>query len=119
MLLGKIYCFGGALYTSPTESRLDNVINVLDITLNNGATAADLAKEWKTVSSDPNRVNLAIRTNPQAVALADGKRFLINGGISADLHTKLPSLNIVYNAETNAWEKYEPYSEYPYGTREM
>jgi hypothetical protein len=106
------------LYTSPTESRPDNIINVLDLTKNSGATATNLQGQWKTVSSTPKGVNLLIRTYPQSVALPDGKRLLINGGLT-DSSVPLKDQNIVYNAETNAWENYESYSEPPYGKRQM
>ena len=55
---GKVYCYGGVIYTSTTENKADNTMNVLDITDGNGTSSDDLQNMWRSVSYIPNDVDL-------------------------------------------------------------
>ncbi|KAI8097979.1 uncharacterized protein B0P05DRAFT_522815 [Gilbertella persicaria] len=117
-LMGKIYCFGGFLYTSTKERSLDNVINVLDLTNATGKTASELQSQWRAVSSNTNGVDITARQDPQAMELGDGKSMFLNGGFYPS-GGHLADQTIVYNAETNSWSKYNAYTEDPYGIRQI
>ncbi|KAI9471878.1 MAG: hypothetical protein EXX96DRAFT_611183 [Benjaminiella poitrasii] len=126
LLLNKIYCFGGNLYSTSTENAPDNVINVLDLTTTTQSTDAmlsvtsdELQTQWKSVSADTNGVDISVRTNPQAIALPDGYRLLINGGFKPNSAVPLTDTNIIYNAKQNKWYSQTPYSEPPYGKRQI
>lgn len=115
---GKVYCYGGLVYTSTTENKADNIMNVLDITDSNGTSSDDLQNMWKTVSYIPNNVDLLTRTDPQCLVISDQNRMIINGGYASS-SKQLNNMNIIYNAELNGWYAHEPYTEPPYGKRQM
>lgn len=91
---------------------------MLDLTICNGETAAEIQKKWMTVSSDTNGVNIQARYRPQAIALPDGNGFLISGGYSST-STSIVDQTIVYNASTNKWSKYQNFEDGSYGNRQM
>ncbi|OBZ82933.1 hypothetical protein A0J61_09017 [Choanephora cucurbitarum] len=116
-LTGKVFCFFGFRYTGTTEHTLDNTINVLDLTNATGKTSANLEAAWKPVSSITNNVDIAPRQNPQATEMGDGRRMFFNGGFSPT--SKLADQTIIYDAQKNEWSKYTPYTEEPYGVRQI
>ncbi|KAG2204941.1 hypothetical protein INT46_005367 [Mucor plumbeus] len=116
LLSKNIYCFGGIPVGDNTNS--DSTINMLDLTICNGETAAEIQKKWMTVSSDTNGVNIQARYRPQAIALPDGNGFLISGGYSST-STSIVDQTIVYNASTNKWSKYQNFEDGSYGNRQI
>lgn len=116
---GKIYCYGGFVFTSATEYNLDNVMNVLDITNSSGTSSDALQNMWKSVSYIPNNVDLTARTDPQCLVISDQNRMIINGGYPYTTTSQLTDMNIMYNALQNTWSTGESYSEPPYGNRQM
>lgn len=121
-MVGKVYCYGGLVFTSATESETDNVMNVLDITNKSGATSDDLQNLWRSVSYIRNDVDLKPRTDPQCVIMGDQNRMIINGGyiLATTASPKaLKNMNVMYNALDNTWYAHTNYAEAPYGTRQM
>jgi hypothetical protein len=116
LLSNNIYCFGGIPVGDNANS--DSTINMLDLTICNGETAAEIQKKWMAVSSDTNGVNIQARYRPQAIALPDGNGFLISGGYSSTT-TSIVDQTIVYNASTNKWSKYQNFEDGSYGNRQM
>lgn len=115
---GKIYCYGGLLFTTATENKVDNVMNVLDITNKTDITSDSLQNLWKSVSYIGNNVDLTPRTDPQCVVISDQNRMIVNGGyVSAT--TKLENMTAVYDALQNKWLAHPDYTEDPYGKRQM
>lgn len=115
---GKVYCYGGVIYTSTTENKADNTMNVLDITDGNGTSSDDLQNMWRSVSYIPNDVDLSPRTDPQCLVMSDQNRMIINGGYASSTK-QFNDMNIMYNALQNTWYARSPYSESPYGKRQM
>ncbi|CAO0796622.1 unnamed protein product [Mucor circinelloides] len=102
-LSNKIYCYGGYVKGSTDNDTL----TVLDVNSNNGAPSQNLVNKWESVASQSSN-NFGFRAFPQAVPFPDGKRLLIQGGYNYE-STPLLDQSIVYNAETNAWEKLPNY----------
>ncbi|KAL9545061.1 hypothetical protein MBANPS3_007321 [Mucor bainieri] len=118
LMSGKIYCYGGLIFTSTTENKVDNVMNVLDITNKSGTASDDLQNLWRSVSYIGDNVDLTPRSDPQCVVISDQNRMIINGGyVSA---TKaLANMNVMYNALQNKWFAHSAYTEAPYGNRQI
>lgn len=116
LLSKSIYCFGGVPVGGTINT--DSTINMLDLTISNGDTAAEIQKKWVTVSSDTNDVNIQARYRPQGIALPDGNGFLLSGGFSSTT-TPIVDQTIVYNASTNKWSKYPNFEDRSYGNRQM
>ncbi|KAI8385646.1 hypothetical protein BD560DRAFT_383975 [Blakeslea trispora] len=116
-LTGKVFCFFGFRYTGTTEHTLDNTINVLDLTNATGKTSAELEADWRPVSSNINNVDIAPRQNPQGTEMGDNRRMFFNGGFTPS--SKLVDQTIIYDAQENKWSKYQPYTEEPYGVRQI
>ncbi|EPB83175.1 hypothetical protein HMPREF1544_10068 [Mucor circinelloides 1006PhL] len=118
LMSGKIYCYGGLLFTTATENKVDNVMNVLDITNKTDITSDSLQNLWKSVSYIGNNVDLTPRTDPQCVVISDQNRMIVNGGyVSAT--TKLENMSVVYDALQNKWLAHPDYTEDPYGKRQV
>ncbi|KAL9548254.1 hypothetical protein MBANPS3_005781 [Mucor bainieri] len=116
---GKIYCYGGDMYSSTTKHTPSSGMNVLDLTNKSGILATDLQNMWQPVSYNINKVDLTSRTDPQCAILEGGKQMLINGGYDAVRPGQLIALNIAYNADTNQWDAFPQYREPPYGRRQI
>lgn len=99
-----MYCYGGYV-----KGSLDNdTLIALDINSNNGAPYQNLISQWVAVAPQSSTINFGFRAFAQAVPLPDGKRLLIQGGYNYE-SSPLTDQSIVYNAETNAWEKFSNY----------
>ncbi|GAN02464.1 hypothetical protein MAM1_0022d01908 [Mucor ambiguus] len=118
LMSGKIYCYGGLIFTSTTENKVDNVMNVLDITNKSGTASDDLQNLWRSVSYIGNNLDLTPRTDPQCVVISDQNRMIINGGYVTDSKA-LANPNVMYNALQNKWFAQATYNEAPYGNRQM
>ncbi|KAL9545060.1 hypothetical protein MBANPS3_007320 [Mucor bainieri] len=118
LLLGNVYCYGGLIYTSKTETKATDVMSVLDITNKSGTASADLEALWKTVSFIRNDLDLTPRSDPQCVIMDDQYHMVINGGYSST-SAQLKDLNVMYNARQNKWYAHSAYSESPYGYRQI
>ena len=116
---GKIYCYGGDVYSTNTEYAASSSMNVLDLTNKSGTLATDLQNMWEPVSYDINNVDLTSRTDAQCVVLEGGKQMLVNGGQDLVRPKKLINLNIAYNVDSNQWSALPDYTEPPYGKRQM
>ncbi|CAO3656524.1 unnamed protein product [Mucor fragilis] len=118
LMSGKVYCYGGLIFTSSTENKVDNVMNVLDITNKSGTASDDLQNLWRSVSYIENDVDLTPRSDPQCVVISDQNRMIINSGyITAT--AALKDMNIMYNALENKWYSQSAYAEAPYGNRQI
>ncbi|KAI8640208.1 hypothetical protein BD408DRAFT_420116 [Parasitella parasitica] len=117
LMSGKVYCYGGFIFTSTTDYKVDNVMNVLDITNSSGTTSSDLQNMWKPVSYIANNVDLTPRTDPQCLVISDESRLIINGGYYAS--QELVNKSIMYNALQNKWYSHSSYSDAPYGDRQI
>ncbi|KAF1801455.1 hypothetical protein FB192DRAFT_1470990, partial [Mucor lusitanicus] len=116
---GKIYCYGGDMYSTTTKYAPSNSMNVLDLTNKSGTLATDLQNMWQPVSYNINNVDLTSRTDAQCVILEGEKQMLINGGYDSVRPGKLVNLNIAYNADSNQWDALPDYTEPPYGKRQI
>ncbi|OBZ82670.1 Kelch domain-containing protein 1 [Choanephora cucurbitarum] len=117
-LTGKVYCFFGSVVKSATESTLENVINVLDLTNATGKSATELDLQWRPVSSNTNGVDITARQLPQSAAVGDGRRIVFTGGYVPSAE-RLQDDTIIYDAVENKWSKGASYTEPPYGTRQI
>lgn len=116
---GKIYCYGGDMYSTTTKHVPNSGMNVLDLTNKSGTLATELQNMWQPVSYNINNVDLTSRTDAQCAILEGGKQMLINGGYDSVRPGKLANLNIAYNVDTNQWNALPDYTEPPYGKRQM
>jgi hypothetical protein len=81
----------------------------LDIYQNKGNPVQNLNSQWEAVvANNPNYVDIGMRVFPQATALPDGDRFLIQGGYSYTSRVNVDQ-TIAYNAKTNSWESLANY----------
>lgn len=64
-----------------------------------------------TFDPEPRRI-------PTAIALPDGKTFLIQGGENM-MYKKFVNKTIAFDTSTNKWLKKQPYTEGDNGTRQM
>ncbi|KAI8383025.1 hypothetical protein BD560DRAFT_385811 [Blakeslea trispora] len=117
-LNSKVYCFFGDVQRADAQSALDNAINVLDLANATGKTAIELQSQWKPVSSNTNGVDISPRQQPQASVLGDGRRIFFDGGYIPFV-PRLSDPTIIYDAVDNKWTKGQPYSEPPYGPRQI
>ncbi|KAK4516915.1 uncharacterized protein ATC70_000242 [Mucor velutinosus] len=102
-LSNKIYCYGGYVKGSTDNDTLA----VLDINNNNGASFQNLISKWESVTPQSSN-NFGFRAFAQAVPFPDGKRLMLQGGYNYG-NTPLLDHSIVYNAETNSWDKLPNY----------
>ncbi|KAL9548101.1 hypothetical protein PS6_006788 [Mucor atramentarius] len=116
---GKIYCYGGDMYSTTTKHVPNSGMNVLDLTNKSGTLATELQNMWQPVSYNINNVDLTSRTDAQCAILEGGKQMLINGGYDSVRPGKLANLNIAYNVDTNQWNALPDYTEPPYGKRQI
>lgn len=59
-----IVCYGGFVFTSPLNYRLDNVMNMLNLTNRNGTLSDNLKDLWQSSIDIDNNVDLTARTDP-------------------------------------------------------
>ncbi|KAK4513849.1 uncharacterized protein ATC70_005855 [Mucor velutinosus] len=118
LMSGKIYCYGGLIFTSTTENKVDNVMNVLDITNKSGIASDDLQNLWRSVSYIADNVDLTPRTDPQCIVISDQNRMIVNGGY-VTAPKALANMNVMYNALENKWYIQSAYAEDPYGNRQI
>ncbi|KAF1796000.1 hypothetical protein V8B55DRAFT_1468748 [Mucor lusitanicus] len=102
-LSNKIYCYGGYVKGSTDNDTL----TVLDINSNNGSSFQNLINKWEPVAFQSAN-SFGFRAFAQAVPFPDGKRLLLQGGYNYE-STPLLDHSIVYNAETNSWDKLPNY----------
>lgn len=119
LMNGKIYCYGGDLYSTATAHSPNNGMNVLDLTNSSGKLATDLQNMWRPVSYNINNVDLTSRIDPQCIVLEGGKQMIVNGGFDSTRPGHLANLNIVYDVDKNQWNAMPDYEEPPYGRRQM
>ncbi|KAI8372201.1 hypothetical protein BD560DRAFT_395457 [Blakeslea trispora] len=117
-LSGKIYCFFGNRLTNATQSALDNTINVLDLTNATGKSASELQSSWTTLTSNTNGVDISPRLRPQSAEMGNGRHMFFNGGYTYTTE-RLKDPNIIYDAVENRWSSHTPYTEPPYGPRQI
>ena len=80
---------------------------MLDVNSNNGTSFQNLINKWEAVAPQSSN-NFGFRAFAQAVPFPDGKRLLLQGGYNYE-NTPLLDQSIVYNAETNSWDKLPNY----------
>lgn len=73
--------------------------------------------QWKTITP-VNDFDPELRRTPAAVAIPDGKTFLIQGGENM-LNRKFSNETIAFDTSMNRWIKRQPYTEGDTGTRQM
>lgn len=101
---------------SPKDNRYDYSVSyldndtliTLDINSNNGAPYQNIISQWVAAVPQSSMINFGFRAFAQAVPLPDGKRLLIQGGYNYE-STPLTDQSIIYNTETNTWEKFSNY----------
>jgi hypothetical protein len=116
---GKIYCYGGDLYSTPTLHEPNNGMNVLDLTNSSGKLATELPNMWQPVSFNINNVDLTSRIDPQCLVLEGGKQMIVNGGLTSAESERPADINVAYDVDKNQWNALPPYEEPPYGRRQM
>ncbi|KAI8367742.1 hypothetical protein BD560DRAFT_399443 [Blakeslea trispora] len=114
----KLFCFFGESSENSTKSIHSNEILSLDLSSASGKSITQLEHEWTIVKSDANGVDIAPRLWSQSADLGDGRRVLFNGGYSATAE-RLTDPTIIYDAVENKWTKHDPYTEPPYGPRQI
>ncbi|KAI8644952.1 hypothetical protein BD408DRAFT_480917 [Parasitella parasitica] len=119
LMSGKIYCYGGLIFTGTTETKADSTLLMLDITKNSDAPSNDLQDMWKVVFFDKNDVEMSPRTDPQCLVVSEQNRMYINGGYDAVVGHRLDTLNIIYNAAQNRWFFNVNYGEFYFGERQI
>ncbi|CEP14706.1 hypothetical protein [Parasitella parasitica] len=120
VLNNQIHCYGGLVFTSPTEYKADSTLLALDVDLLENNTALDdLQDMWKVVFFNPNGVNLIPRTDPQCLVVTEQNRMTINGGYNAVLGLKIDTLNPIYHAVRKQWYYNENYHEFLGGDRQI
>lgn len=102
----QIYCYGG--YVLGTTA--DDVLVSLDIYKNNGNPTQNLNSQWNSVTPATSGIAFGRREFPEAVAMPDGYRLLIQGGYNY-VNSTIQQQSIAYNAKTNAWEVLADYSD--------
>ncbi|CEP14704.1 hypothetical protein [Parasitella parasitica] len=116
---GKLYCYGGSSFTSPTESQVDTTMLRLDISQKNGIHVNDLQNMWENVEYNANGVRLTPRTYPQCLVVTEQNRMIINGGYDTAVGQRLQNINIIYDAAQNKWIPSKDYFEIYWGYRQI
>lgn len=112
-----IYCFGGVPAVGD-NTLADNTTMMIDLTICNGNTAAEIKDRWFTETPNTNGVDTQPRSFPQNIALPDGHRFLLSGGFNGRSGS-LADQTIVYEVLTKKWSKYANFEDGSFGNRQM
>ncbi|KAG1303594.1 hypothetical protein G6F64_009943 [Rhizopus arrhizus] len=91
----------------------DNGLYSLDINQYYGKESNALNSKWNVITSS-NSFDVETRRTPEFAVLADGKSFLLVGGLnigSTGSNGIFANQTILYNAVQNTWEKLPDYSE--------
>lgn len=117
----KIYCYGGDLSNEFNAYMGDNGLYSLDINQYYGKESNALNSKWNVITSS-NSFDVETRRTPEFAVLADGKSFLLVGGLnigSTGSNGIFANQTILYNAVQNTWEKLPDYSEPNRAERQM
>ncbi|KAG1043422.1 hypothetical protein G6F43_011655 [Rhizopus delemar] len=110
----KIYCYGGDLSNEFNTLIGDNGLYSLDINQYYGKDSNTLNSKWNVITSS-NSFEVETRRTPEFAVLADGKSFLLVGGLNlgntGNSNRVFANQTILYNAVQNTWEKLPDYSE--------
>ncbi|CAO0801565.1 unnamed protein product [Mucor circinelloides] len=112
-----IYCFGGVPAVGD-NTLADNTTMMIDLTICNGNTAAEIKDRWFTETPNTNGVDTQPRSFSQNIALPDGHRFLLSGGFNGRSGS-LADQTIVYDVLTKKWSKYANFEDGSFGNRQI
>ncbi|KAI8644953.1 hypothetical protein BD408DRAFT_480918 [Parasitella parasitica] len=118
LMSGKVYCYGGIGFTSPTETKVENTLLALDITSKTEVYIDDLQDMWTNIIYNANGVDLTPREDPQCLVITEQNRMIINGGYETT-GSSLKNANILYHALQNKWFANNDYVEPNFSKRQI